>query len=621
MSTTELPALRSAWWEIGLQARIDAGLRGVAQALPRLVAAAFRRAYAADRFGTLATVAVTVAGGVMSTLGLLTTQRVLVQVFAQGPTPQRIAAALPALLVLVAVTAVRGGLGIASGWTQTRLEPRLRQQAERTLFEATTAVRLGAFDSDGFTDDLERGSGRGIDAVWTIVRDAINLLAGLIGVLAAGTALALLHPLLPLALLVASVPQAWAALIAGGQRYREYLRGSVRRRRLWLLSTLMARRESAAELRAYHLRDFLLGQYDVVMGTETDAQLRLARRVTMTTTIGALVSGVCNAGVYALLAWLLVAGHLPLAAAATAVVALQSARSSLATATMYINELYADGRHVRDLDAFLDRAWSMLPSTGAGLRPQPFQTLRLDAVTLTYADRDRPAVDAVSLTITAGQTVAFVGENGSGKTTLAAILTGLREPDSGVVWWDDHRLDSLDPAAVRARIAAVTQDHWHWPFTAETNIRLGALDRADRPVEVAARAAVAHEMILDLPFGYATLLDRNFEGGQELSGGQWQRVAAARGFFKEADLLIMDEPSSALDARAEAALFAAVHARRGTKTTVLITHRLANVRTADRIFVLHEGRLVDAGTHGELIARGGLYRMWYDLQKIGYTDA
>jgi len=140
-------------------------------------------------------------------------------------------------------------------------------------------------------------------------------------------------------------------------------------------------------------------------------------------------------------------------------------------------------------------------------------------------------------------------------------------------------------------------------------------------VQAAARAAVAHDMIVELPHGYQTLLDRTFEGGQDLSGGQWQRIAAARGFFKDAELLIMDEPSSALDARAEAALFAAVRARHGRQTTVLITHRLANVRHADRIYVMHEGHLVDDGTHDELIAHDGQYRAWYDLQKIGYSDS
>jgi ATP-binding cassette subfamily B protein len=186
------------------------------------------------------------------------------------------------------------------------------------------------------------------------------------------------------------------------------------------------------------------------------------------------------------------------------------------------------------------------------------------------------------------------------------------------------------PVSLRARIAVVTQDYFRWPFTAATNIAIGAVDSfesdrgrgatvADRGrIEAAASRAVAHDMIQELPFGYETLLDRTFAHGQDLSGGQWQRVTAARGFLRDADLLIMDEPSSALDARAEHTLFQAIRDRHGVATTILITHRLANVRHSDVIHVLDRGRLVESGTHDELVARGGRYAELYALQAAGY---
>lgn len=176
---------------------------------------------------------------------------------------------------------------------------------------------------------------------------------------------------------------------------------------------------------------------------------------------------------------------------------------------------------------------------------------------------------------------------------------------------------------LRSRIAVITQEYHKWPFTAATNIALGDVDseaRQDR-IEAAAGRAVAHDMIQDLPYGYETLLDRTFANGQDLSGGQWQRITAARGFLRDAELLIMDEPSSALDPRAEDALFQAIRDRQGQATTILITHRLANVRHADRIFVLHHGRLVEAGSHDELIAAGGRYAELFALQAAGYDVA
>jgi len=184
-------------------------------------------------------------------------------------------------------------------------------------------------------------------------------------------------------------------------------------------------------------------------------------------------------------------------------------------------------------------------------------------------------------------------------------------------------VDEIDKVDLRSRIAVVSQEHLKWPFTASTNISLGDADvpPEQERIESAARRAVAHDMIRELPKGYDTLLDRTFAEGQDLSGGQWQRISAARGFLRDAELLIMDEPSSALDPRAEDALFQAIRGRQGQRTTILITHRLANVRHADRIFVLHEGRLTEQGRHEELIAAGGRYAELFTLQASGYLEA
>jgi ATP-binding cassette subfamily B protein len=268
------------------------------------------------------------------------------------------------------------------------------------------------------------------------------------------------------------------------------------------------------------------------------------------------------------------------------------------------------------------RSMSLAGGT-APIRPAPGTLARLDVcgVSLCYPDRSTPAVDDLTLTIHAGQTVAFVGENGSGKTTLAAMIAGLRTPTEGTIEWNGQPLTAWDAAGLRARIAVVSQDYHRWPFTAATNVALGDISGGPEQsrIEAAAIRAVAHEMIHELPNGYETLLDRTFEGGQDLSGGQWQRITAARGFLRTADLLIMDEPSSALDPRAENALFQAIRDRQGIATTILITHRLANVRHADRIYVLHKGALVESGGHAELIAAAGRYADLFRLQAAGYS--
>ncbi len=618
-----LPQLRRMWWEMGVEARGEAGITKVAKALPVMVMAAMRLAWRADRFGTGATVVLTIFSGVLATVGLLTTQQVLIEVFGSGPTGDRLASALPALVLLAAVTGLRAALGITVGWVQTGLEPKVVQSAQRQLFEVTTQVEVSAFDEESFADEMERATGRGTDSTMGLVEATLNLMAGLIGIVAVVVALAVLHPLLLVVTVAAMVPTAWAAMHAGQQQYRAYLASSVRRRRLWILNRLMADRRPAVELRAYGLRGFLLHQFDVVMGAETRHQLRLAKKVTVTNTIGSAIGGVAALGVYAVLAWLLVSGRMPLAAGATAIVALQSARHSLSLASFQVDALYSEGRHFRDFETFLKRAHTRVADVQGSRDLQALRSLAVNNVTLAYPDREAAAVAGVSLTLLAGQTIALVGENGSGKTTLAALMCGLRRPDSGSVTWNGEDVSTLDLDLLRKRIAVITQEHHHWPFTATVNIRLGdtARDAGPEPIEEAARRAAAHEMIMELPRGYDTLLDRTFEGGQDLSGGQWQRLIAARGFFRDADLLIMDEPSSALDAKAEDQLFSVVRERRGKATTILITHRLANVRHADRIYVMDRGRLIAEGNHDDLMAHADpTYRDLFELQAAGYTQ-
>jgi len=615
-----LPELRAMWWETGMQARASASAWAVVTELPRWVAAAIAISWRADRARTLLIAAATLAAGLMSTFGLLATQQVLIELFAAAPTPDRIRAALPALLLLLVAVATRAGLGIVTGYAQNALTPRVGQAVERRLFEVTTAVRLDAFDQDTFADDLERAS-HGTDSAVALVQGTMNLLAGFVGLCGVAAAVAVINPLLLIALVLATVPNAWAVIAVGNLRYRTYVAGSVRRRRLWMLHRLMAERASAAELRSYNLRDFLLNQYDRVMGAETRIQLDLARRTSTMTMLGSLAGGVATGGVYALLAILLLNETIPLAAATTGVIALQAAQRSLTTVTLHIDRVYTEGQYFGAYRDFLRRAVHHLPDTRGRTPVPPLRVLGVHGVSLTYPDRDRPAVHDVTLEIRAGQTVAFVGENGSGKSTLAAIIAGLRT-GTGVVTWNGLPYDDLDPDQLRARIAVVSQEHHHWPFTAATNIALGDIAApASQPrIEQAARLAVAHDMILELPHGYQTLLDRTFKDGQDLSGGQWQRITAARGFLRDAELLIMDEPSSALDPRAEHALFQAIRNRHGRATTILITHRLANVRHADVIYVLDHGRLIEAGRHDDLMAQGGRYAELFALQASGYQD-
>ncbi|MFG2107571.1 ABC transporter ATP-binding protein [Micromonospora chersina] len=615
-----LPELEDPHWMHRATELAHTGFWAVARRLPALVREAVALAWATSRRDTLTSIGLNVAAGVLTTLGLLATTGVLQQLFAAGPTPDRIRAAVPALTVAAAAVTARGALTVAAGWAQARLIPQINHAVELRLFETTSAVELAAFDDAGFAEEMVRARDRGLAEAGAIVTDTVNLVTGVVGVAATAAAVTVIHPLLLPCLLAAAAPEAVTAVRMARRQHLDWLARVTRQRRKWMLGDLMAHRHTAAEIRAYQMREFLLAEFHRVMSLETRAELRLARAQTMTRAVGLSVTGVAAFGLYAVLGGLLLSGVVALAAAATALLALQSARAGVRTAVFATNSLYEDALYYQDYRDFLDRARRRVPT--GGTRPvDGFDRIDLDRVSLRYPDTEAAAVDEVSLTVRRGEVIALVGENGSGKTTLAKLIAGLYRPTAGVIRWDGVDTAELDPRQTAAQVAVMSQDWWRFPFTARQNIRIGRHDRpADRPgpdIEDAARDAAAHDMITELPFGYDTLLDRQFKDGQDLSGGQWQRLVAARGLYRDARLLICDEPSAALDARAEHALFQ--HLRRHPdRAVVLITHRLANVRHADRIFVMDHGRLVQQGDHDELMAQEGLYRELFELQAAGY---
>jgi ATP-binding cassette subfamily B protein/ATP-binding cassette subfamily C protein len=349
-------------------------------------------------------------------------------------------------------------------------------------------------------------------------------------------------------------------------------------------------------------------------------QLDVARQQTTTRVAGDLLTGTATGLVYAALGGLLAAGVIPLAVTGTAVLAIRAGQSSLAALMQALNKLYEAGLYFGDYLDFCAMARGRVPAQCSLTAPESFHRITTEKLTFTYPGSDSPALRDVDLTIRRGQVIALVGENGSGKTTLAKLLAGLYTPDSGVVRWDDIDISAIDGDTLRERIAVIAQDHTRWPLTVRDNILMGRSSDEDRLAD-ATRAAGADQVVARLPQGYETLLDRRFEGGHELSGGQWQRMATARGFYRDAPLMIFDEPTSALDARAEHALFERIRDHAQDRTVVLITHRLASVRYADHIYVLDAGRVTEDGTHTELMNEEGLYAQLYELQAAAYRTA
>jgi ATP-binding cassette, subfamily B, bacterial len=260
------------------------------------------------------------------------------------------------------------------------------------------------------------------------------------------------------------------------------------------------------------------------------------------------------------------------------------------------------------------------PDQAVPIRRPIQQGIEFRDVTYTYEGKDEPALDHVNFKIDKGETVAIVGHNGAGKTTLVKLLARLYDPQEGQVLIDGRDVREYDPDELRNEFGVLFQDYVSYQFSARENIGIGRLERLDDAPAIA-QAAIksgASSVIEGLPQGYDTVLGKWFDGGVNLSGGEWQKVALGRAFMREAQILILDEPSAALDAKAEYELFSRLQELAHGRTAIFISHRFSTVRRADRILVFEHGKLIESGTHEELLALGGRYAELFNLQAASY---
>jgi ABC-type multidrug transport system fused ATPase/permease subunit len=564
-------------------------------------------------------VAAQIVGAVVTGAALILGARVLATLLAPGSGVERIAAAAPALLLLGALLLVRIGTDAATAVARAHLAPRARLEAERTLFAATLDVDLASFDDPGFYDQLQRARDRGILHLESAITALVGTGSAALSVAAAAVALFVFHPLLPLILLLAVAPEAAGALAAARIQYAGMARTVTLIRQCEMMAELATQRPFAPEIRANQVQSYVLREYGASAEALRDHQVGLGVREAKAVAVGRLLAGLGLAATFAALALMIDAGWIGLAAAGGAVIAVRTAGASLSALVLTGHELLEKALYISDYREFLDRAGRRMPPPGGADAPAAPALIRLDRVSFSYPGAEQAlAVRDVSLTIEAGQTVALVGENGSGKTTLAKLIAGLYRPTGGAISWDGIDLRELSSASLADRIAMVLQEPIRWPRSARDNIRVGRHEREDPGDALlleAARQSRAGSVIERLPLGWETILSRQFRGGHDLSAGQWQRLAVARGLYRDAPLVIWDEPTAPLDAKAEHAVYESLRRLARDRTVLLITHRLGSVRGADRIFFLEAGALVEAGTHEELLALRGRYAELYELQQ------
>jgi ATP-binding cassette subfamily B protein len=516
------------------------------------------------------------------------------------------------LVLLAAVLAV---LGVAIGLQRTviaLLAEEVAEHADREVAEVAGAAPLAAFDDPAFHDLVRRAQDAG-DRAFQLTQGFLALsgsLAALLGVLGF---LAVLQPLLVPVLLAGLVPLLVSARAFGRELHRTLARLSQAEARRSYVRRLLLSREAAAELRAFGLVPHLHALAARLFEQRRRAMRRVARRGVWRTVLGSAGVAAAVALTLGIVLWLVAAHALALpvaAAAAVAVVQVGPLLNGLGQGLGQVHEsalFLADHRALRDAHAGVAEASPAVPAS-------PFARLDLEHVTFSYPGTAAPAVRDVSLGLRSGEIVALVGENGSGKTTVAKLAAGLYEPASGRVVWDGGAPD-------RASVAWVFQDFARFHFRAHTAVALGRPEApGDREaVERAAALAGAHELLASLPEGYETPLGAAFAGGADLSPGQWQRLALARAVFRDAPVVILDEPTAALDPRAEHELLGRLRSLFAGRAVLLISHRLSCARVADRICVMEGGAVVEEGTHAELLAQGGRYAELFAVQSAGYV--
>jgi ATP-binding cassette subfamily B protein/ATP-binding cassette subfamily C protein len=423
-----------------------------------------------------------------------------------------------------------------------------------------------------------------------------------------------------LVLLVAALPSFIAETRFAGEAFRLFRWRSPETRQQHYLETLLAREDYAKEVQLYQLGSMMLQRYcdtfERLYGEDRDLTIRRGFW-------GYLLGLLSTVTFYAAYAWIVVEtifGRISLGDMTMYLTVFRQGQSTFTSALTSIGGMYEDNLYLSNLYEFLEQ--QVLKPMGKATRGTiPGDGIRFENVSFTYPESLQPVLKGISLHLKPGEKLAIVGENGSGKTTLIKLLTRLYAPNSGRILLDGLDLQEWDLEVLRRRIGVIFQDFVRYQFTVGENVGVGDVDHLKDKArwEIASEQGMARPFIESMPEGFGTQLGKWFRGGQELSGGQWQKIALSRAFMRtSADILVLDEPTAAMDAEAEVRIFNHFRSITQNQMVVLISHRFSTVRMADKIVVMAGGVVIEQGTHEELLQLGQRYARLFSLQAAGY---
>jgi ATP-binding cassette subfamily B protein len=576
---------------------------------------------------TLASIALAVVQGVLPLASLYMIQYIVDAVTAGVKAADKQAAfAHVAWLILIAgLIALASALARSVATLVTEAQGQIITDHISDLIHAKSiAVDLEYYENSKYYDVLHRAQQEAPYRPARIVNDL--MLAGQSAITVVGVIgiIFTIHWFVGLVVVGAALPSAYVRFRYSSRMYQWQRRSTVEDRRSWYLHTLLTDGTYAKELRLFHLgdtlRDWFHGLRDVLRGQ----RLAIAARRSVADLLSQAVATVAVFGTFAYIAWQTVQGAFTLGQMMKYYQTFNTGLNALQSLLGGVAGLYEDNLFLTYYHDFMQLEPRVVDPPSPRPLPRPMREgVVFEGVDFHYPDTERTALSAVDLHIRPGEVTALVGPNGSGKTTLVKLLCRLYDPQKGRVTYDGVDLRELSAVELRRAIGVIFQDFAKYQFTARQNIWTGnvALPEDDPAVERAARDAGAHEVIQGLRAGYDTMLGKWFEEGEELSIGEWQKVALARAFVRDADVLVFDEPTSALDPVSEWNIFEHIRELARGRAVVLISHRFSTVRNADRIHILDEGRIVESGTHDELIALDGQYARMYEVQARAYRPS
>ena len=488
------------------------------------------------------------------------------------------------------------------------------------LMEHAASLDLEDFEDADLQDRLDRArrqvAGRSVllSQLLGQAQDTVTIISFAIGLL-------VYTPWLIVLLLIALVPAFVGEMHFNAQSYAVNFQWTPERRELDYLRMVGASTQTAKEVKSFGLNRFLIDRYSELSQSIYRANRRVATRRAgwggLFTTIGTI--GYYAA--YAVIAFRTVRGDFTIGDLTFLSASFRRLRTLLENLLLGFSQVAGQALYLDDLFSF----FSIQPEILSPEQPRPFpnpirQGLVFENVGFRYPGAERWAVRHLDFTLRAGEVMALVGENGAGKTTLVKLLSRLYDPDEGRIMLDGHPLTEYDLTELRANIGVIFQDYVRYYFTASDNIAVGRIEARDDSGRItdAARRSIADAVIERLPKGYDQMLGKLFKEGVDLSGGEWQKIAIARAYMRDAQLLVLDEPTAALDARSEFEVFQRFKELSHGRSAFIISHRFSTVRMADRIIVMQRGEISEIGSHNELVAKGGHYAELFELQAAGY---